>query len=204
MLLIVAVIAFAAGLLLLEHEQTRRGPNWIDCRNHLRQVGLAFATWARDHNDRLPMNVPASEGGSLDYVATGEVFRHFQVMSNYLSTPKLLACPLDNRTAATNWGAGFSSSNICYFVGLDATASPSLTFLAGDRNLTNGTTLPPNRILELTTNRPVGWASGIHTREARGPAGNIVLSDGSARPLTNVKLREALAASGGTNRLAVP
>ena len=35
--------------------------------------------------------------------AGADTFRHFQVMSNELSTPRILVCPADDRTVAVNF-----------------------------------------------------------------------------------------------------
>src|SRR6185436_19511036 len=81
------------------------------CANNLKQVGLAFKTWALDNGDRFPMLVPSSDGGpthqslfgtAATYGAT-YMFEVFMVMSNELSTPKILVCPSDDRNAFTNF-----------------------------------------------------------------------------------------------------
>jgi hypothetical protein len=90
------------------------------CVNNMKQVGLAFKLWALDNGDRFPANVPINEGGAMGSagVDSGLVFL---VMSNELSTPKLLVCRADtNHMAATNW-ASFTSANCSYqYVGANA------------------------------------------------------------------------------------
>jgi len=48
----------------------------IQCVNNMKQVGLAFRIWAGDHRDKFPTSLV--------------------VMSNELSTPKILVCPSDS------------------------------------------------------------------------------------------------------------
>ena len=91
---------------------------------------------------------------------------------------------------------GLSNSNLSYFIGLDAQDTNPQMFLIGDRNLTNGP-LPPNRILTLNTNFPVGW-----TRELHRYRGNIGLADGSVQQFSGSALSTACQSS--TNRLAFP
>jgi hypothetical protein len=128
-------------------------------------------------------------------ISAAEVFRWFGVMSNELSTPLILVCPADNRTPAKDFGPGFTNHNLSYFVGIDATDSNPQGFLAGDRNLTNGTPTV-NGILTMSTNTPVGWTHTMHRF-----CGNIALADGSVQQLSNSRLQSAVA---GTNRLAMP
>ncbi|MBC8094642.1 MAG: hypothetical protein H7Y43_02410 [Akkermansiaceae bacterium] len=146
------------------------------------------------------MEVSTNFGGSRELALEGSAVSTFQVMSNELSTPKILLCPNDTkRQAATNFSAGFSRTNLSYFIGVDATETNTTMFLSGDRNITNGTTLRGG-FLELSTNRLSGWTSEIHDKN-----GNIGLADGSVQQLTTIGLRNAVVVTGvATNRLAMP
>ncbi len=170
----------------------------IACAGNLKQIGLSFKTFGLDHNDQFPMHVAATNGGSLESLSTGAVIRYFQALSNELSTPKILVCPADSRLPATNF-LTLTNGNMSYFIGLDADDSIPAMFLTGDRNLTNGTVLPPDRILVVTSNNPAGWNHEMHKF-----LGNVGLSDGSVQGFTRSKLNEALSNSGMTNRLAIP
>ncbi len=198
LLVMVAVVVLLLFIVLPSATRDQDRSRRIHCASNLKHIGLASKTFGLDAKDQYPMNVEATNGGSLEAVATGEVFRHFQALSNELSTPILLVCPADSRKRATNFTT-LASSNVSYFIGLDAKDSMPSMFLSGDRNLTNGTRLSPNRILVLTTNRPVGWTHEMHKF-----AGNVALSDGSVQGFTSSKLNQALIASGETNRLAIP
>lgn len=136
----------------------------------------------------------------MERILAGDVLSTFRVMSNELSTPRILLCPSDDKgQSATNFTTDFDVTKISYFVGADAVATNASMFLAGDRNLTNGTRLR-NGLLELTTSRPSGWTSEIHQK-----AGNIGFADGSVQQLSNLGLRTALESTGvATNRLAIP
>src|SRR5436305_25225 len=65
----------------------------INCSSNLRQLGLAFRTWALDNNDKLPMDISVTNGGAMELINTGAVFAVFRAMPNELSTPKILICP---------------------------------------------------------------------------------------------------------------
>ena len=134
----------------------------------------------------------------MESVTNGQVFFTFVVMSNELNSPKILICPGDNRTAATNFGLGFANSNVSYFIGVTADETMPQTLLSGDRNLTNGP-LPSNRLLRLTTNSAPGWDNQLHKLR-----GNVAFADGSVQSLDIPRLRVAVTNSGDDNLLAFP
>ena len=63
------------------------------------------------------MAVSTDKGGTMEFNTGADTFRHFQVMSNELSTPRILICPADTR-AITNNFARLNNQNVSYFVGL--------------------------------------------------------------------------------------
>src|SRR5882724_8113127 len=94
LLIVVAIIAVLAAIILPSMARQGCVPGQrINCVNNLKQIGLAFRTWALDNNDKYPMQVSVTNGGAMEIVSTGTVFTVFQVMSNELSTPKILFCP---------------------------------------------------------------------------------------------------------------
>jgi len=171
----------------------------IQCVSNLKQNGLAFRVWAGDHGDKYPMEISETNGGTMEFLSGPNLFRHFQVMSNELSTPLVLICPADNgRVAASNF-TFFSNSNVSFFLGLNFSKNDPQAIWTGDRNITNGTPIR-NGILELTTNQPPGWTDEIHRR-----VGNVVLSDGSVQQVSQSGLRGAFVNTHNpTNRLLMP
>ena len=136
----------------------------------------------------------------MEFTTGPNVWRHFQVMSNELSTPKVLTCPSDRPgMSATNF-TFMNNSNVSFFVGVAATETNPAALLAGDRNITN-TTPVKNGILNLTTaNNTAGWTAEMH-----GRVGNIILSDGSVQQVNISGLRAAVQNTGFTsNRLQMP
>jgi len=82
----------------------------MSCLNNLKELGISFKTWALDNRDKFPFSVPTNEGGTLELCARGDggfdrnSFSHFMVMSNELSTPRILVCPADSfRQAAADF-----------------------------------------------------------------------------------------------------
>jgi len=194
---IVLAVALACGF-----ARARRKAGAICCDCNLKQVGLAFRTWAIDHSLKRPMQVPAAAGGTEELAATGQVFVHLRVMSNELATPKILVCPQDKaKTAAGDFGPKFTDTNVSYFVSIDADENTPQMFGAGDRNLAfQGQPINPG-LFTLTTNNPsLSWTKAIHY-----PCGNIGLADGSVQSFGADRLAEAVQYQGAaTNRLAIP
>ena len=111
-----------ASLLLPALATAKQKAQHINCASNLKQVGLAFRLWAGDNNDLFPFNVRAQQGGTLEFcVRDADGFdsngwRHFQVMSNELNTPKILVCPEDSsKQCATNF-IDFGPGNVTYQV----------------------------------------------------------------------------------------
>jgi prepilin-type processing-associated H-X9-DG protein/prepilin-type N-terminal cleavage/methylation domain-containing protein len=209
----VAVLAVAAAIFLPTIcRRPRYGPHLINCTNNLKQIGLAFRTWALDNNDKFPMQVSVTNGGTMELVESGSVFQHFQVMSNELSTPKILFCPAESdakrgmankfaTTAGAAWMVPLTNDNqISYFVGADADSKWPQMFLCGDRNLAVGSTPLSAGLHSISTNAALTWDQPRHDG-----AGNICFADGSVGQFHSRALRMGLRAAGvATNRLAMP
>jgi hypothetical protein len=198
---IVAALAVLVALLLPALAASKRKSSRINCTSNVKQIGIAFRLWEGDNNDKYPMAVSVTNGGAMEWVAAGNVAACFQVMSNELSTPKILFCPEDtHRTYATNFSIGFSGANISYFVNPDAVETyPQMIMLGDDHLLVNGNPVQPG-ILNLKTNQTIAWAKNRHHG-----AGNLGMADGSAQQVTTIGLQTALQQTGlATNRLVLP
>src|SRR5258707_4470338 len=97
LLVVIAIIAILAAMLLRALAAAKRKAQKFNCVNNLKQVGLAFRIWSGDNGDRYPMSVPITSGGAQSYVytsATAPTANNpgmvFMVMSNELSTPKII------------------------------------------------------------------------------------------------------------------
>ena len=184
---------------MLALQQAHRRAQRFQCANNLKAIGILFKTWALERTNDFPMHISAEKGGTRVPPGAGPAFVHFQVLSNALGSPEVLICPADQRRSAAKDLAHLSNTNLSYFVGLDVRQDSPQMLMAGDRNVANGTPLPPNRILVLETNTQAGWTLELHNCQ-----GNILLVDGSVQQVTSSGLRRLLSASGATNRLAMP
>lgn len=186
LLVVIAIIAILAALLLPALARAKAKAQRISCTNSLKQVGLAFRTWAIDNDGNMPMAVADAAGGASGHrglyqngtTQTGSKgpFGFFMCMSNELTTPKVLFCPSEAESSSRQVASTFAGTvtagtastvpytnnlNISYFVGTDATESNPQMFLTGDHNLGNGN--PPTAMFNPAPGTPAGSCQVLTT-----------------------------------------
>ena len=224
LLVVIAIIAILAAMLLPALQKAKEKAHRIACTNNLRQTGYAMKLCAIDYNDRYPVQVPATEGGPPDQSAFAAApyggpytYQIFGVLSNHLTTPKLLICPSDERNPHTNFnmlagnsaaGAWLANVDISFFAGKDVQDSNPQMLLAGDRNIVGqapGGNLPTPMpgggfgnvgAVALGTNFNAGTQTPAWTDRVHHGAGNALLSDGSVQQVSGSRLRDLLRNSG--------
>ena len=207
LLIVVVVGLLLIGLLLSAMAKTNGRTKRISCVSNLKQICLAFRIWANDNGERFPMqsSVLSTNGGTMEFNLTGEVWRHFQIISNEINSTKVLACSNDKKRSRTaNWQDFTDNSHLSYFVGLDADETQPQTILSGDRNLTSATVKPIKGVLNVTTNDHLEWTRDLHDQQ-----GNVGLGDGSAHQTTTPSLNRQiesvfLSTTQAVHRLALP
>ena len=194
-----ACLAVLAAIMLPTLAKSKARSSRIGCTNCMKQIGLAFRTWSIDNNYRLPMQVAVTNGGTMELVSSGLVYPHFLVMSNELSTPRMLLCPNDEkRSYATNF-ADLRDRNLSYFVNMDATNEDASSLLSGDRNITNRAHAG-RRVVSLTKADTIAWTKEIHLEK-----GHLGFGDGRVDSFSNGSVGAAIKiGDGATNWLAVP
>ena len=226
LLVVIAIIGILAALLLPVLGRAKGKAHRATCLSNLKQIGIAVKEWAIDHNDKYPWRIdePAAMciAGDGAKICNNTAFPDnckanvwiYRCLSNELSSPKILTCPMDSRQKAVTWIPGQpgdlfddgTGGNLSYFVGLNSEDDKPQTVLAGDRNMTisgnksaGGTGSRVDIPFSATGAIPniYGWDRSLHNN-----AGNLALSDGSSTGVTLAGLRKQLEAAmrtGGTN-----
>jgi type II secretory pathway pseudopilin PulG len=204
-LIVIAVVLMVAGLLApaIPNRRVARRVQRTKCMNNLRQIGVAFSIYAKEHDQQFPFQLDPPKG--LRDRTNQQAYRHFLAMSNELYTPKILACPSDVEKRRESAWNSFSDESLSYFIGYDADPKVPESLLAGDRNAVSereescaafaGALASP-----LGTNAT--WSKAIHKF-----AGNVGLANGSVQQMTTASLRAQVARANvywGRNHVKVP
>jgi prepilin-type processing-associated H-X9-DG protein len=203
-LVVVFYIAVVASMLLPIVARSKWEASKVNCISNLKQDNLAFRIWEEDNTNQYPMAVSVTNGGAMELIQKGNASAVFRVMSNELSTTKILLCPEDpDRTFATNWNS-LNGSHISYFVSANASEEYPQMILDGDDDLVIAGKRAKAGLLALPANAPISWSG---TRHKFG--GNIGLADGSVEQQSSSGLQNAIqySLSGTlllTNRIAIP
>jgi hypothetical protein len=111
-----------AGMLLPALARAKAKAERINCVGHLMQIGLAFRIWSDDNSNQFPFNVSTNLRGTFEFCSSGpdgldrNSWRHFQVMSNELSTPMILVCPSDHTVLRASNFINLQAINVSYLI----------------------------------------------------------------------------------------
>jgi len=173
LLVVIFVVAVLAALLLPSLAGSRKAKGAV-CVSNLHQIEIGFLLFANDNHGLFPMEIPVTNGGTMEFIYSGHTFPHFEKLKHYQIQPRPFICPFEtNRLAAASYEA-LNDLNLSYFINADAIPNdPGHTILAGDRFLqVNGHPVSPG-LLAVTTNLNLSWTPNFHIG-----GGNFAFADG--------------------------
>lgn len=196
LLVCIVALAILISLGLIGFRQLKPRMASISCESRLKEIGLAFRLFAADHNGSFPVPLEAAQGITLSVPSESDLLpKYFRALEGILPTPDRLVCPQDGRLPARGWNQ-LSTTNLSYFLGVDAKAGVPLSILAGDRNIITNAPRLVASVVGIQWEKSVG----LH-----GDVGNVLFADGHVDRLTSLGLSNALQQAGNlSNRLAVP
>ncbi len=194
---VVVILILVAGVFLPALKNAKRRQQRIGCVNQLKNLGLAARISAITIGD-LPFSLAATNGGGIGPITPDAAANYFRSLSNVFHAPKVFACPEDDRRPAASF-ATLASTNVSYFIALDASETHPQLPLAGDRNI--GVDRPfSNEIVSLRSSSNLAWIGSRH-----GPdMGNVVIGDGSVQQLTGSRRRALWSGITNDYRLLFP
>lgn len=200
--LVVLAVCAVMIVMVLPAFLPRRPPTQPSCMSRLRQIDIGVLMYADDNRGKLPMQQSADGAGTIQLESNLGPLPSYRMLSSYLNRADILICPLESqRLAVTNFN-DLTQSNLSYFLNADVLLSnkPSVSILAGDRNLqANGRSVPAG-LFALTTNLAMNWTRELHLK-----GGNLAFADGHVQFCWNADLNDLVQRQCiATNHLLVP
>ncbi|RYG70643.1 DUF1559 domain-containing protein [bacterium] len=101
LLVVIAIIAILAAILFPVFGRARENARRSSCQSNLKQIGLGFAQYTQDYDERYPGRYstgPASDG------SPGTAWR--QALQPYIKSTQLFACPSNSGNNLGTWSGG--------------------------------------------------------------------------------------------------
>ena len=203
LILIACLGGAVAAPLFTSHSRARS--DTLVCQANLSAIGRAYEIWGIDHDSWPPFMVPQAEGGLRQHQLAANAYIQFSILSNGLSSPKVLVCPADTNTVRRAkdfsinpdgglMNPGYANNAVSYMVSFHAQRYMPRSIISGDRNIEPRNTATcsyaafPCQAVNQGPSGASKWGDNIH-----GGKGNLVFTDGSAEETSTAQLRAAVA-----------
>jgi len=140
-LVVCAIIGIFASMMVPSVTKVIQNGRRTRCTGNLRQVSIILHSYANDHSDRYPHQVPRAQGGVQEEnqvvpVVEGVLALHpevFKVMAGDFRTPQVLVCPVTKFWIPRVQDAAVT--NTSYAINLHARHGEATVPLLADANL---------------------------------------------------------------------
>jgi len=181
----------------------KSGSDLAVCFNNLRQIGIGFEAAKENNSGTWWLNLSNSEGGGTTRpLITDQAWAQMALVSNYLASPKILACPADKTVhLAATWGPepggflnpAFRNAALSYALSPHAQSFAGKTIFSADRNIrfisVGSSCSYANGFFStaLSGSPETRWTNALH-----GLMGHVLATDGTVTLTSSAALRTAL------------
>jgi prepilin-type N-terminal cleavage/methylation domain-containing protein/prepilin-type processing-associated H-X9-DG protein len=181
LLVVIAIIAILAAILFPVFARARENARRASCQSNLKQLGLGFAQYVQDYDERFPMWRAAGCAGGHEGECGWAINAQYATIAPpifpYTKSIQILQCPSEKTAATIDLNASFSD----YFYNSNVGSDGSLSGGCGGSNDNNVGTLPRNlsefdatalTILlgDATANKADDWSNGYSSCSGSGSA----------------------------------
>jgi hypothetical protein len=173
LVVVTAVLVILLTILVAAAQRSHGYSARIGCVNNLKEIGVAYRTWADDHGGEYPASAPMTNDGWNELLGRTNIgafcWAYFATLGQ---TSQILTCPADERRPATSSEVLKDNSHLSYFVGVEASDANPQSILSGDRNLGPGTIPDANYGFspangagnDVCISGPVCWSLKMHSQ----------------------------------------
>ena len=127
LLVVIAIIAILAAILFPVFGRARENARRSSCQSNLKQIGLGFAQYTQDYDERLPNSQDgggtptAAPNASWNYFNSGKFDMSLGSIYPYVKSTQIFSCPSDTAGQANN---NSYAGNACAFSQTATTIAP--------------------------------------------------------------------------------
>jgi len=182
LLVVIAIIAILAAILFPVFAKVREKARQTSCLSNEKQLGLAFAQYYEDYDEKWPSGVVGAPTNFAAGVSSG--FGWAGTIYPYVKSTGLYKCPDDNTSTTTTGGVTYSPVSYAFNSNAAGTADAQFTSPAS--------TVTLFEVQGVTANLSSSWSNATGS-----------VSDGTSANATTPGVGDASYADNGTNITAI-